>query len=37
VSDEHLFIVAYDIADQRRWRRVLKAMHGYGEWIQPNW
>src|SRR5579875_3663143 len=34
MADERLFIVAYDIADQRRWRRVFKAMHGYGEWIQ---
>lgn len=34
MSDERLFIVTYDIADQRRWRRVFKAMHGYGEWLQ---
>ncbi len=34
MSDERLFIVTYDIADQKRWRRVFKAMHGYGEWIQ---
>ena len=34
MADEHLFIVTYDISDQRRWRRVFKAMHGYGEWIQ---
>src|SRR6185437_10311056 len=34
VSDERLFIVAYDISDQRRWRRVFKVMHGYGEWLQ---
>jgi len=34
MTDERLFIVAYDISDQRRWRRVFKAMHGYGEWIQ---
>jgi CRISPR-associated protein Cas2 len=33
-TDEHLFIVAYDIADQRRWRRIFKAMNGYGEWLQ---
>jgi len=31
---ERLYIVAYDIADQRRWRRVFKAMQGYGEWLQ---
>jgi len=32
--DEHLYIVAYDIADQKRWRRVFRLMHGYGEWVQ---
>jgi CRISPR-associated protein Cas2 len=34
MADERLFIVTYDISDQRRWRRVFEAMHGYGEWIQ---
>jgi len=34
MSDERLFIVTYDIADDRRWRRVFKTMHGFGEWIQ---
>lgn len=34
MNEEHVYIVTYDIADQRRWRRVFKAMHGYGEWIQ---
>lgn len=34
MSDERLFIVTYDIADDRRWRRVFKTMNGYGEWIQ---
>jgi CRISPR-associated protein Cas2 len=34
MTDERLYIVAYDIADQKRWRRVFKAMHGYGEWVQ---
>jgi CRISPR-associated protein Cas2 len=34
MSEERLFIVTYDIADQKRWRRVFKAMHGYGDWIQ---
>jgi len=32
--DEHLYIVTYDIADERRWRAVFKLMHGYGEWMQ---
>jgi len=34
MSEECLFIVTYDIASQRRWRRVFKAMQGYGEWLQ---
>lgn len=34
MGDERLYIVTYDIANQRRWRRVFKAMHGYGEWLQ---
>ena len=32
--DDHLYIVSYDIGDQKRWRRVFKVMHGYGEWLQ---
>ena len=34
MSDEHLYIVTYDIADDKRWRAVFKLMHGYGEWMQ---
>lgn len=34
MNNERLFIVTYDIGDQKRWRRVFKAMHGYGDWIQ---
>ncbi len=29
-----MYIVTYDIADNRRWRRVFKTMHGFGEWLQ---
>lgn len=32
--DQHLYIVAYDIADQKRWRSIFKVMNGYGEWLQ---
>jgi CRISPR-associated protein Cas2 len=32
--DEHLYVVTYDIADQRRWRSVFGLMNGYGEWLQ---
>ncbi len=31
---DHLYIVSYDIGHPRRWRRVFKKMHGYGEWLQ---
>ena len=34
MSDEHLYLVTYDIADDRRWRAVFKLMHAYGEWLQ---
>ena len=34
MSEEHLYIVTYDIADDRRWRAVFRLMHGYGEWLQ---
>lgn len=34
VVDEHLYVVAYDIGEPRRWRRVFKLMNGYGEWLQ---
>jgi CRISPR-associated protein Cas2 len=33
-SDERLYFVVYDIADQKRWRGVFRTMHGYGEWVQ---
>lgn len=32
--EEHLYIVTYDISDQKRWRKVFKLMNGYGEWLQ---
>ena len=34
VSDERTYIVTYDIADARRWRRVFKTMNGFGDWLQ---
>ncbi len=33
-GEEHLYIVTYDIAAPRRWRRVFRLMEGYGEWVQ---
>lgn len=34
MTAEHLYVVAYDIADPKRWRRVFRTMKGYGEWLQ---
>jgi CRISPR-associated protein Cas2 len=31
---EHAYVVAYDISDPKRWRRVFKLMKGYGRWLQ---
>jgi len=31
---EHLYLVAYDIADSKRWRRVFRLMEGFGDWLQ---
>jgi CRISPR-associated protein Cas2 len=32
--EEHLYVVSYDIRDEKRWRRVFRLMKGYGEWLQ---
>lgn len=34
MADERLYIVTYDIADQKRWRKVFKTMKGYGTRLQ---
>ncbi len=34
MNEEHLYIVAYDISDPKRWRSVFRLMKGYGEWLQ---
>ena len=34
MADERIYIVTYDISDDRRWRRVFKIMKGYGRWLQ---
>ncbi len=31
---EHLYVISYDVGHPRRWRKVFKTMHGYGEWLQ---
>lgn len=33
-DEERLYIVTYDIAGPRRWRRIFRLMNGYGEWLQ---
>ena len=32
LGDEYL--VSYDIACRKRWRRVFRLLQGYGEWVQ---
>jgi CRISPR-associated protein Cas2 len=34
MPSEHLYLVAYDIADPKRWRRVFRLMEGFGQWLQ---
>ena len=34
MANEHLYIVTYDIAEPKRWRRVFQTMKGYGHWLQ---
>ena len=31
---ERLYVVAYDVAHPKRWRRVFRIMNGYGAWLQ---
>lgn len=30
----HCYLVTYDISDPKRWRKVFRLMHGYGEHVQ---
>jgi CRISPR-associated protein Cas2 len=32
--EERLYIVTYDISNDKRGRRVFRLMHGYGRWLQ---
>ena len=34
MKPERLYMVTYDISDQKRWRRVFQTMKGYGQWLQ---
>ena len=28
------YLVSYDVACRKRWRRVIRLLQGYGEWVQ---
>lgn len=34
METDHLYLIAYDISDPKRWRRIFRVMNGYGEWLQ---
>ena len=34
MASERLYVIAYDIADRKRWQKVFKTMKGYGHWLQ---
>lgn len=33
-EQEHLYIISYDIRDQKRWKKIYKTLKGFGEWLQ---
>jgi CRISPR-associated protein Cas2 len=34
MAEERLYLVAHDIADPKRWRRIFALMEGHGRWLQ---
>ena len=34
MASERLYVIAYDIADRKRWQKGFKTMKGYGHWPQ---
>ena len=34
MTKERLYLVTYDIADPKRWRKIFKTMNGFGHWVQ---
>jgi CRISPR-associated protein Cas2 len=34
MRSEHIYLVTYDIADPKRWRRVFRLTEGFGDWLQ---
>ncbi len=33
-KEERLYLVSYDVRDDRRWRRLYRTLRGYGQWLQ---
>ncbi len=33
-DQEHIYIISYDIRDQKRWKKIHKTLKGFGEWLQ---
>jgi CRISPR-associated protein Cas2 len=31
---DHLYIVTYDIRDPKRWKKLIRTMRGFGDWLQ---
>ncbi len=34
MSDANIYLVTYDVRDERRLRQVFRILRGYGEWVQ---
>jgi len=34
MAEERLYVVAYDISNAKRWKRVFRIMKGHGSWLQ---
>jgi len=32
--ERRLYLVTYDVACPKRWRKVFRLLHGYGQWLQ---
>lgn len=33
-KEERIYLVSYDVRDDRRWRRLYRTLRGYGQWLQ---
>ncbi len=34
MKNDHMYIMVYDICNQKRWRKVYKTAKSFGEWVQ---